>query len=138
VGSDSNVLIDAAEELRLLEYGQRLAGRGRARFASPARPSVGGNLFDSARAGGSAALGVSGGGIATGQVCDLVSLKADHPSLIGRSCDGLLDGWIFAAPAGAVDKVWRRGERVVEGGRHVRAEVIGAAYRRVLERVLAG
>jgi formiminoglutamate deiminase len=137
VGSDSNVLIDAAEELRLLEYGQRLAGRARNLLARSERPSVGAALFAGALAGGAAALGQAGTGLAEGASADIVALDADHPSLIGRSGDALLDGWIFAARAGAVDRVWRRGESVVEAGRHVRRAGIVQRYRRTLERVLA-
>src|SRR5690606_9105062 len=61
VGSDSNVLIDAAEELRLLEYGQRLARRTRNVMARDAGGSTGGDLYRAALAGGGQALGVEGG-----------------------------------------------------------------------------
>jgi formiminoglutamate deiminase len=135
IGSDSNVLIDLAEELRLLEYGQRLTRRSRAVLANPERVSVGAALFHGALNGGGRALGVQAG-IAAGAALDLASLKADHPALAGRSGDALLDGWIFAARGGAVDDVWRRGVKVVAGGRHLRGEAIAADYRRVLTRLL--
>jgi formiminoglutamate deiminase len=135
VGSDSNVLIDLAEELRLLEYGQRLTRRARAVMASAERPSVGATLFAAALAGGARALGVPAG-LAPGAPLDLVSLRADHPALAGRAGDNLLDGWIFSARGGAVDGVWRRGVRVVSEGRHHRREAIAAAYRRTLSRIL--
>jgi cytosine/adenosine deaminase-related metal-dependent hydrolase len=51
--------------------------------------------------------------------------------------DALLDGWIFAAGRTAVDRVWRGGIKVVEGGRHLKGEVIKARYRRTLGRLLA-
>jgi cytosine/adenosine deaminase-related metal-dependent hydrolase len=66
-----------------------------------------------------------------------VNLDAEHPSLIGRAGDALLDGWIFSAGRQAVTTVWRRGVRVVEGGRHVRAEAIAARYRATLAGILA-
>jgi formiminoglutamate deiminase len=136
VGSDSNVLIDLAEELRLLEYGQRLTHLARAVIAGPGRPSVGAALFEGALAGGAAALGAGAGGIAPGASADLVSLAADHPALTDRHGDGLLDSWIFAARGGAVDRVWRRGVKVVEAGCHVRREAIAADFRRALGRLL--
>jgi formiminoglutamate deiminase len=136
VGSDSNVLIDLAEELRLLEYGQRLTHHARAVIALPERPSVGATLFEGALAGGAAALGAGAGGIAPGASADLVSLSADHPALRARSGDDLLDGWIFAARGGAVDCVWRRGVRVVEAGRHLRRETIAADFHQALGRLL--
>jgi formimidoylglutamate deiminase len=135
VGSDSNVLIDLAEELRLLEYGQRLAGRARAVLASGGSASVGGSLFAGALAGGARALGVEAG-IAMGASLDVVSLRADHPALAGRGGDDLIDSWIFAARGGAVEAVWRRGAKVVTGGRHVRGEAIAAEYRQVLARII--
>jgi formiminoglutamate deiminase len=131
VGSDSNVRIDLAEELRLLEYGQRLARRSRGVAGS------GAELFMATLAGGHQALGEAVVGLAPGASADVVELDADHPSLAGRSGDALLDGWIFAAGQGAIRRVWRRGERLVEGGQHVRGEAIAARYRATLNRVLA-
>jgi formiminoglutamate deiminase len=107
IGSDSNVLIDLAEELRLLEYGQRLIGRARGRLGS------GADLFKAAQAGGARALGVARSGLEVGASADIVSLNTDHPALAGKAGDALLDGWIFAARGGAVASVWRRGVRVV-------------------------
>ena len=135
VGTDSNVLIDAAQELRGLEYSQRLTCRARNRLASPDRTSVGGRLFDAARAGGARAAG-AGAGLIVGAPLDVVSLSPEHPSLVGRQGDAWLDGWIFAAGKGAVDAVWRRGRQVVANGRHVRSAEIAARYRRALQTVL--
>jgi formiminoglutamate deiminase len=136
VGSDSNVLINAAEELRLLEYGQRLTRRKRGLFATSTRPSAGASLFQAALAGGAKAVGASCE-IAPGFPLDLVSLKSDHPSLEGRTGDAILDGWIFAARYGVVDIVWRRGEKVVVDGRHVSGDAITSRYRSVIARFLS-
>jgi formiminoglutamate deiminase len=130
VGSDSNVLIDATEELRLLEYGQRLAARRR-NLLAPAGGSTGGALYRAALAGGARALG-GAGGLAVGAPADLVALDMDHVSLAGRSGDAILDGWIFAAGRSAIDRVWRRGRQVVCGGRHHDRERIAARYRACL------
>lgn len=133
VGSDSNVRIDAAGELRLLEYGQRLCERGRNRLASERRPWVGRNLFDGALAGGAQALGIAAG-IAPGNPADMISLDGTHPSLAAHRGDAILDGWIFAGAH--VDCVWRRGQRVVSGGWHHRREDIAEGYRRALRKLL--
>lgn len=137
IGTDSNVLIDAAQELRTLEYGQRLVRRARNVLAAPERPSTGATLFARALAGGARALGESTAGLEVGASADIVSLDPAHPALVGRSGDALLDGWIFAGGARCVGTVWRRGERVVEHGRHRDAEAIGAAYAATLRRLLA-
>lgn len=136
VGSDSNVRIDASEELRLLEYGQRLTRRGRNLFAGGAGRSTGADLFAAALAGGAQALGVEAG-LCVGQAFDAVSLDLAHPSLGGRAPEALLDGWIFAAGERSIDCVWRRGRRVVSGGRHHRRDEIAARYRTVLAGLLA-
>jgi formiminoglutamate deiminase len=133
VGSDSNILISATEELRLLEYGQRLSRHERCVLAG-ARASIGATLFSGALAGGSRALGVEGG-IAIGRSADLVSLDANDPAFAARSGDRLLDSWIFAARDG-IDCVWRGGIRLVEGGRHVRGEQIRRRYATVLARLI--
>ena len=136
IGSDSNVLIDAAEELRSLEYSQRLALRGRAVLAGAAGASTGRSLFDGALAGGARALGVPAG-LAVGRPADLVSLDLDHPSLAGRSDDRVLDSWIFAGSRRMVDRVWRRGDLAVSGGRHRARDEVAARYRAALDRILS-
>jgi formiminoglutamate deiminase len=135
IGSDSNVRIDATEELRLLEYGQRLARRGRNLLAEPGQ-STGGALYRAALAGGAQALGAEAG-LRVGTSADIVSLDATHPSLATRSGDALLDGLIFAAGRDAIDRVWRRGREVVTNGRHVARDAIAARYRAALTRLLA-
>jgi formiminoglutamate deiminase len=136
VGSDSNVRIDASEELRLLEYGQRLSRQGRNMMAREAGQSTGSALYHASLTGGAQALGTQAG-LRVGQSADIVSLDADHPSLAARSGDALLDGLIFSAGRGAVDRVWRRGRVVVEQGRHIARDAIAARYRRVLGGLLA-
>ena len=135
IGTDSNILVDAAQELRALEYSQRLAQRARALLADEASPFVGANLFARAVQGGAQALGVPAG-LAVGHAADIVSLDLDHPAFAGTDDATLLDRWIFAARAGAVDSVWRAGVKRVAKGRHVDADVIGAAYRGCVARLL--
>ncbi|MDB5488849.1 MAG: formiminoglutamate deiminase [Reyranella sp.] len=135
IGSDSNVLIDAAEELRLLEYGQRLALRTRNALAHASTPSVGRSLFDAALTGGAQALGARSA-LAVGQSADLVSLKADDIALAHRRHDQWLDAWIFAGGRQTVDCVWRAGQKLVNGGRHIHRDAIGLRYRQALRKVL--
>jgi formiminoglutamate deiminase len=135
VGSDSNVLIDAAEELRLLEYGQRLSLRTRNALARPSTPSAARSLFDAALAGGAQALGAPST-LAIGQPADLVSLKADDTALAHRQHDRLLDGWIFSGSRRTVDCVWRAGAKLVQDGRHIHRDAIGKRYRQALHMVL--
>jgi len=135
VGSDSNVQIDAASELRLLEYGQRLVLRSRNALVQPPTSSTGRSLFDGAHDGGMRALGVSGG-IAVGRRADLVSLNAGDNALVHRRHDQWLDGWIFSGGRNTVDCVWRAGQKLVSGGRHHRTGAIGQRYRQALARLL--
>lgn len=134
VGSDSNVLIDAAEELRLLEYGQRLTLRGRNVLAREGASS-GRWLFTQALDGAAQALGVQAG-LAAGRPAELVELDTAHPALVAREGDAWLDSWIFAARGGAVRSVWRDGQALVREGRHVARERIAARYAQVLTRLL--
>ena len=136
IGSDSNVLIDGCEELRWLEYGQRLGEQARNVFADQPGASTGGALYRGALLGGSQALGAAAG-LAEGNSADFLTLDPGHPSLTGTSEDGWLDGLIFAAGRGAIDGVWRRGSQVVAGGRHLARDQIAARYRTVLARLLA-
>lgn len=128
VGSDSNVRIDLAEELRLLEYGQRLTLRARNVLAHESVAATGGRLFRAALMGGHRSIGAG--------AIDWVSLNPNDPAFANRSGDAILDSWIFAARA-PVDCVWRNGRKLVDGGRHIHADAIAARYRQTLARILA-
>ena len=134
VGTDSNILIDAAAELRALEYSQRLTHRRRALLGDEHETSVGQRLFAAAVRGGAQALGVPAG-LAMDASADIVSLDRTHPSLAGAGPQTLLDRWMFAARNGAIDCVWRSGRKQVEGGRHVAAAHVAEAYRRAIIRL---
>jgi formiminoglutamate deiminase len=136
VGTDSNVRIDAAEELRVLEYGQRLTQRARNVLAGDAGRSTGADLYRLALRGGAAALGETAFGLAEGSPADIVSLNADHPDLAGRKHDQWLDSWVFAGGQRLVEHVWRLGRGVVEHGQHHARSRIVPRYRAVLERLV--
>lgn len=129
IGSDSNVLIGLPDELRQLEYSQRLAHRAR-NVLAVAGGSTGRALFDAALDGGSAALGAGLSQIAAGASADFVSLDGKHPSLAGKTGDAILDAWIFAN--GKIDCVWVHGRKLVSGGRHARRDAIAERFRKVM------
>ena len=112
VGTDSNVRIALNEELRTLEYGQRLREQKRNRLG-PVGASTGRHLFDTARRGGAQALGLASGTLAVGQTADIVILDDAHPALVGRDGDQILNSWMFAAGDGAVRDVFAGGQQVV-------------------------
>jgi formiminoglutamate deiminase len=133
LGTDSNILIDAAGELRALEYAQRLHRRARNVLASAEGQSTGRTLFDAALAGGAQALGISTYGLREGSSADIVSLDMNDASLAGRRGDATLDSWIFAGAA--IDCVWRHGRKVVTGGRHLARDGIRDRYCRIITRL---
>jgi formimidoylglutamate deiminase len=138
IGSDSNVSVDPAEELRWLEYGQRLrrGARGVARAAgAEGRASIGVGLWCAATAGGAQALGREAGRLEKGQRADLLVLDREHPTLAGRSGDRILDAFVFAGNARPIRDVLVGGRRVVRDGRHPAEEEIAAAYRAALARL---
>src|SRR6476469_2126975 len=118
IGTDSNVLVGVADELRQLEYGQRLKHRERNVLSGGPGIATGRALFDAALGGGARALAQPIVGIQPGARADIVTFDTTHPSLAGRRGDVVIDGWIFAANAGAIACVWAGGNKVVEGGRH--------------------
>jgi formimidoylglutamate deiminase len=136
IGTDSNVLIGVTDELRQLEYGQRLKHRERNVLSGGAGASTGRALFDAALAGGAQALAQPMVGLQAGARADIVTLDTTHPSLAGRRGDAVLDGWIFASAVGAVDCVWAGGSKVVEHGHHrlrqKSRETFNAAMRRLI------
>ena len=136
VGSDSNVLIGLPDELRQLEYSQRLAHRARNVLARPGG-SNGRALFDASLGGGSQALGGGPSRIAAGGPADLVSLDQNQPSLAGKAGDAILDAWIFANGS-KVDCVWVHGKKQVSGGRHAKREAVAKRFREVMTALSQG
>ncbi len=136
IGSDSNVFIGVAAELRQLEYAQRLRDRAR-NVCAAAGASTGRTLYDAAAAGGGRALARSSGRLATGASADIVTLRADHPSLAARGDDRVLDAWIFSGGNPLVDCVWSGGRKVVADGRHPHREEIAAKFAAAMLRLCA-
>lgn len=134
VGSDSNLRITLAGELRLLEEGQRLALRRRAVLASDGR-SVGRTLLEEAAAGGARAAGRGTGTLSVGAPADLVAIDAEGATYAGLTGDAVLDAWIFADAGNPVREVWSAGRPVVIDGRHPKREAVESRFRKALARL---
>lgn len=135
VGTDSQVGRSAAAELRLLEYGQRLRDRRRARVLPRGERHVGAALWRACAAGGAQALGLGTGRLEVGAPADLVALDAGHPALVGLGGDAVLDALVLGQGDGAVHTVVARGVVVVEGGRHHEREPRLRAFRAAMARL---
>lgn len=135
-GTDSNILIDPAQELRGLEYSQRLAHQARNVLASDAYPSVARRLFEATLTGGAQAMGIAPG-LAVGHRADFVTLNSAHPALHGRKGDQLLDNWVFAARNTCIDTVWKRGRKLVSDGQHFDCAGVTARYLKVVDRIMS-
>jgi formimidoylglutamate deiminase len=134
IGSDSNILISLAQELRTLEYSQRLSTLNRAVMATEDR-STGRVLFDGACRGGAQAAGRKSGAIEVGAWADLMALDGNATDLIGREGDNVLDTWIFAGTDTRVTDVWAAGRHMVQDGMHIARTEITNAYRETLHRL---
>lgn len=137
VGTDSHVGTSPRDEFRQLETSQRLKLLGRAVASDAAMPHPGRLLLEMALAGGAQASGRRLGAIAPGMRADLVALDDEHPALIGRRDDELLDAWVFNGQSNPVRTVVVGGKRVVEAGRHVGATDIEERFRAVMKRLFA-
>ena len=136
VGSDSNVLISLTEELRTLEYSQRLRDIAR-NVMVVGEGSVGETLYTGAAKGGAQALGRGAGEISVGGLADLVAIDSTVPALCALRQDQLLDGLVFGAKDTAVTDVWSAGRHAVQSGRHVKHDAIIAAYRSAMSSLMA-
>jgi formimidoylglutamate deiminase len=137
IAGDSHVSRDPAEELRLLEYAQRLTARRRNRVATDATPAIGTTLWLEAAAG-APALGRRMGAIAPGMRADLVVLDADHADLAGRGGDAIANALIFSGGSGMVRDVMVGGAWAVREGAHARQETARAAYKKAVSELLSG
>jgi len=134
IGSDSNILISVAEELRVLEYSQRLRDQGRNLLVTEG--STGRSLYERSLAGGTQAVGRKVGKLEVGYRADIVTLDTDHPALICRAGDAWLDGWIFATDNQVVSNVWVGGRHMVQAGRHIGRDQARAGFRKTIGRIL--
>lgn len=132
VGSDSNVLISVAQELRQLEYSQRLGLRSRNALADPGC-STGRALFQDALIGGGQALQVVST-IEVGNAADFVSLDVSAVPYLSE--DQILDSWIFAGNV-AIDCVWTSGRKMVEHGRHIHRDRIETRFRQAMQELMS-
>jgi formimidoylglutamate deiminase len=127
IGSDSHICVNAAEELMLLEYSQRLATRQRNVAATATQPQVASAMTLAAVQGGAQAAGRAIGGIAVGQQADFVALDAQHLSLQGLTAPDMLSAHVFASHrSSAIDAVWVSGQQRVASGRHLLHTSAGA------------
>lgn len=132
IGSDSHVSQSPVEELRWLEYGQRLQHRQRNVAHVPAQRSVGDFLWQAALAGGAQATGRRVGALAAGRRADLLVLDAQHPNLDGVDHAEVLGRMVFCGNDNLVRDVLCGGRWVVQSGRHRAQEAIAARYRQAL------
>ena len=136
IGSDSNVLISLTEELRTLEYSQRLRDLAR-NVLVVGEGSVGHALYCGAAQGGAQALGRGSGQIAQGAWADLMAIDSSDPALCALNSAQLLDGLVFAAKDRVVTDLWSAGRHAVRAGRHVDREKITKAYREAISSLIA-
>ena len=128
IGSDSHASVDAAEELRLLEYTQRLARRRRNVLADAAHAQVADHLWGAAVAGGARASGRAGAGLVPGQPADFVVLDTDG-ALAGLTPPQVLASHVFASHGrNAVRDVWAGGIQRVRAAAHALQQAAGERF----------
>jgi formimidoylglutamate deiminase len=137
IGGDCHVSRDPAEELRLLEYVQRLATRRRNIVVTEKIPSAGTALWLEAATGGAQALGRAMGAIAPGRRADLVVLDPENVDLGGRSGDAIANALLFSGAQGLVRDVMVAGQWRVRDRRHPAEEAAAVAYAQALKALLA-
>ncbi|POA17991.1 formimidoylglutamate deiminase [Pseudomonas sp. FW300-N1A1] len=136
IGSDSHVSLSVVEELRWLEYGQRLRDQRRNRLYGANQPMVGRTLYDAALDGGAQALGQPIGALEVGKRADWLVLDGNDPYLATASGDGILNRWLFAGGDRQVRDVLVNGKWVVRDGHHAGEEESSRAFTQVLRNLL--
>jgi len=135
IGSDSHIAINIADELRTLEYGQRLTQHQRAILTNQNGFSVGQYLYSKAARDGAKAINQNTGSIDIGKRADLVVLNSEHPSLFNKSGSFVLDSAIFACSQLPVKDVFVAGKQVISSGQHLLDEDLLKNYRSVVNRI---
>lgn len=137
IGSDSHISVSPVEELRWLEYGQRLITRHRNIAVRKNSPSVGETLLRDVAASARQSTGHASGGLAVGDFADAIVLDTDAPQLFGLNANDAVDRWIFSGNRNLVRDVYVGGRRVVEAGHHLQRSAIAARYRAAMAKLLA-
>jgi formimidoylglutamate deiminase len=140
IGSDSHVTRDALEELRWLDYGQRLLLGRRNVAAAPAagQPSTAGRLFDGVQRAAAAVCGEPAWGLMPGARADALVADPQAPALLGLPADRTLDALVFSSPARPWRDVMVAGRWVVRGHAHRQAAAIAARFVAAMQRLWAG
>lgn len=133
IGSDSHISVSPVEELRLLEYGQRLTYQRRNIIATDQQPHTGNRLYGEALKGGACATGVKTGVIEVGRCADIVVLDPASPLLVGTPDQYLLDRYIFSGNQTTVRDVMVAGKWVVRAGHNAKEEEIAESFKRTME-----
>jgi formimidoylglutamate deiminase len=135
VGSDSQSTVSPAEELRWLEYQQRLRKRRRGVLATPAEPHVGTRLWRDAAQHGSRAIGQPAGAIEVGRRADWLVLDAAHPSMVGAAPDSAVDHLLFAGGEAAIRDVMVAGRWVIKDRRHAVEDELRPRFAGLMQRL---
>jgi formimidoylglutamate deiminase len=135
IGSDSHISVSPVEELRWLEYGQRLSTRHRNVAARHAGDSVGETLWRAALKGGAQAADLPIGALETGKRADFIVLNPEAPSLAARDSRSVMDSFLFAGNVSAVRHVMAGGKWAVRDFEHRDEARIAARYRMAVTRL---
>ncbi|WP_444998488.1 formimidoylglutamate deiminase [Aliikangiella sp. IMCC44359] len=137
IGSDSHIAVNVADELRSLEYAQRLTAHRRAVLTSADCSSVGQYLYQKASLDGALTVNQNVGELAVGKRADLIVLDGQHPSLYAKQESTLLDAAIFATEKLPVKDVMVAGEWQVKNGFHPQQDLIKESYFKVMDKLTA-
>ena len=135
IGTDSNILISVAQELRTIEYSQRLRDIQR-NVMVVNEGSVGHTLYTNACLGGARALERDAGEIAVGKFADLVAIDSLQPALCALRDEQLLDGFIFAAKDNVISDLWSAGRHKIQAGCHINRDEIVSNYKKAVSSLL--
>ena len=137
IGSDSHISIDAREEIRLLEYGQRLARQERTILAGDGGGHTGLHMWQNAAKCGAQALAQPMGEIAVGKRADLIVLDKNAPTFAGATYGQVVDAFVFSGQPNPISRVMVAGNWVVENGKHKHEDEIFGRYKRLVGDIAA-
>lgn len=133
IGSDSHISVSVIEELRLLEYGQRLESRARNIAASERENHTGSNLYNLALKGGAKASGFNNGAIEVGKRADIIVLDENSPLLVGTPDHSIIDRFIFSGNVSPIKHVMVAGEWVITDYKHGAEDSISRDFTAVMQ-----
>lgn len=136
IGTDSHIGINPLEELRMLDYGQRVTSHKRTSFWQTAKGDVGFNALKMWWQSGRKAMGLSNNSFfEIGQPFDAAIVDATTPLMSTTTFKNLCNTIVYTQDASAILGTISNGKWIVKNGKHLNHQNIVSNFTTTIKKV---